>query len=158
VASISVARKIDAPVDVVFDTIADPKRFAGAISGVTSVELLSAAASGAGARFRQSRTVKGRETTMDFEITEAVRDQRVRIVNETHGTLWDSIFSLAPSGKSTTLTMRMDTKSRRLHQKLMMPVVMLMIRKAVEADMDALKAYCERRTSAAQQSPPRGTI
>jgi len=158
VASISVARKIDAPVDVVFDTIADPKRFAGAISGVTSVELLSAAASGAGTRFRQSRTVKGRETTMDFEITEAVRDQRVRIVNETHGTLWDSIFSLAPSGKSTMLTMRMDTKSRRLHQKLMMPVVMLMIRKAVEADMDALKAYCERRTSAAQQSPPRGTI
>ena len=46
---------------------------------------------------------------------------------------------------STTLTMRMDTKSRRLLPKLMMPLVCLFIRKAVEKDMDVVREFCERR-------------
>jgi hypothetical protein len=40
VAAITVAREIKAPVAVVYETIADPQRFARAISGVTKLDIL----------------------------------------------------------------------------------------------------------------------
>jgi uncharacterized protein YndB with AHSA1/START domain len=146
-ATITVERTIHSPASTVFQTIADPRLFAQAIEGVTGVEVLPGVPSGAGLRFRQSRTIGGRSGTMDFEITEAVPDARVRIVNETHGTVWDSVFSLAPSAGGTELTMRMETRSQRLLPRLMMPIVCLMIRKAVAKDIDGVKAFCEARAS-----------
>ena len=88
--------------------------------------------------------MNGRENTMEFDVTESIPNERVRIVNETHGTVWDSVFRVAPSNGHAVLTMRMETRSRRLHQKLLMPLIMLVIRKAVEKDMDAVQAYCEK--------------
>ena len=85
-ASMTVIRSIHAPVDIVFQTIADPRQFARAISGVVKVEILSNPASGVGIKFRQSRVINGKETTMEFEVTEYVKNEHVRIVNETHGT------------------------------------------------------------------------
>jgi len=144
-ATMTVIRSIHAPAGVVFQTVADAKRFAQAISGVTKVEVVSEAPSGVGTRFRQSRLMNGKETTMEFEVTEYVKNERVRIVNETHGTIWDSLFTLAPSNGSTTLTMRMETRSLRLLPRLLMPLVCLFIKKAVEKDIDAVKTFCEGR-------------
>ena len=143
-ASITVIRNIHAPVDIVFQSVADAERFAQAITGVTKLEFLSKSTTGIGTRFRQSRAMKGKETTMDFEVTEYVKNDRVCIINETHGTIWDSLFTLEPQGLSTRLTMRMVTHSDRLLPRLLMPVICLFVRGAVERDFDALKAYCER--------------
>ncbi|MBI3447542.1 MAG: SRPBCC family protein [Acidobacteria bacterium] len=142
-AKITVVREIAAPAAVVFESIADPRKFAQAISGVSKVEFLSEAKAGVGVRYRQSRVMKGRESTMDFEVTEHVKNERLRILNETHGTVWDSLFTLTPSGTGTALTMRMDTRSRPLLAKLLMPVICLMIRGAVAKDIEAVKTYCE---------------
>jgi len=144
-ATVTVVRAIKAPPDVVFRTVADPRQFAKAIAGVTGLEFLSKTTAGVGTRFRQTRVMKGKSSTMDFEVTEYVKDQRVRIVNETHGTIWDSVFTVERDGDATTLTMRMDTKSERLLPRIMMPLICLLIKKAVEGDMDAVKASCERR-------------
>jgi hypothetical protein len=81
-ATLEIVRTIHAPAAVVFDTVADPARFAEAISGVTKLEFLSSTKSGAGTRFRQSRLMNGKEMTLDFDIAEYVPNQRVRIVNE----------------------------------------------------------------------------
>jgi hypothetical protein len=44
--------------------------------------------------------------------------------------------------------MRMDTKTRPLVPRLMMPVMLrLFIRKAVEKDFDAVKAFCEKEST-----------
>ena len=144
-ATVIVERRIRAPADVVFQTVADPGQFAKAIAGVTKLEFLSKTTSGAGTRFRQTRVMKGKSSTMDFDITEYVRNQRVRIVNETHGTVWDSVFTVEPDGNATKLTMRMDTKSEDRFTRLMMPLICMLIKKAVGGDMDAVKAMCERR-------------
>jgi hypothetical protein len=82
---------------------------------------------------------------MDFEVTEYVKNQRARIVNETHGTIWDSVFTVEPDGDATKLTMRMDTTSEQLLPRLMMPLICVLIRRAVESDLDAVKVACERR-------------
>jgi uncharacterized protein YndB with AHSA1/START domain len=143
-ATITVSRRIQAPADVVFRAIADPKRFAAAVGGVTRTEILPGVPSGAGMRYRQTRALDGKERTMDFEMTEYVPNQRLRIVNETDGTVWDSLFTFVSAGHGTDLTMRMDTKSKPLFAKIMVPLVSGLIRGAVEKDIDALKTYCER--------------
>lgn len=145
-ASVTVARRIDAPVDSVFGAVSDPRRFAEAIGGVSAVEFLSPATSGTGTRFRQTRTNGGKTMTMDFEVTEWIPNERIRIVNEIHGTTWDSVFTFAPDRGATALTMRMGTRSRPWLARVLVPVMMpLFINKAVAKDIDALKAYCERR-------------
>ena len=144
-ASVVVVRSINAPADTVFQTVADPNRFVKAIAGVTKLEFLSKTTSGVGTRFRQTRVMKGKPSTMDFDITEYVKNQRVRIVNETDGNVWDSVFTVEPDGNATKLTMRMETKSERLFVRLMMPLICMLIKKAVAGDMNAVKAMCERR-------------
>jgi hypothetical protein len=92
--------------------------------------------------------MNGKEMTFDFDVTESVPNQRVRIVNEVHGTRWDSLITLTPSNASTTLTMRMDTETRPLVPRLLMPLMLrLFIREAVERDFDAVKAFCERSSA-----------
>jgi carbon monoxide dehydrogenase subunit G len=149
-ATLVVKRHVEAPPETVFRAVAEPQCFAEAIQGVTRIEFLSATTSGAGTRYRQSRSMNDKQYTMDFEITEFVPSQRVRIVNETHGTVWDSVFTLLPSGGGTDLTMRMETQSKPLLARIMMPLVTSMIRGAVEKDLDAVKSYCERSASAAR--------
>ena len=51
-ATVIVVRRVLAPAEVVFRTVADARRFAHAISGVVKVEFLSETTSGVGARFR----------------------------------------------------------------------------------------------------------
>jgi uncharacterized protein YndB with AHSA1/START domain len=142
-ATVKVTRTIDAPMDFVFQTVSDPRRFAQAIDGVTELTFLSQVTKGAGTRFRQTRELNGKAMTMDFEITEHVPNNRVRIHNEVHDTEWDSLFTLAPSGAGTVLTRCMTTRSHRLLPRLLMPVVCLLIKKSVERDFDAVKASCE---------------
>jgi uncharacterized protein YndB with AHSA1/START domain len=143
--TITVIRIIHATPEVVFETIADARRFAQAISGDTRVEFLSENTFGKGARFRQSRSLNGKESAMEFEVIEFVNNERVRIVNETDGTVWDSVFTLTSLITSTTLTMRMEARTRRLVPRLLLPVMVpLFIRKAVEKDIDAIKSFCER--------------
>jgi hypothetical protein len=86
VAAVTVTRDIAASTDVVFHAVADPRRFADAIGGVTKLEFLSTMTSGSGTRFRQARAFV---------------------------------------------------------QRLLMPLVCLLIRRAVAKDIDAVKAYCE---------------
>lgn len=142
-ATLTVIRSIRAPAEVVFQTVADSRRFAEAIAGVTRIEFLSVVTSGVGTRFRQSRRVNGKESAMEFEVTEYVENQRVRISTATEGTKWDSIFKVVRNNTSTTLTMRMEARTRQLLRRLLMPLVFLLVRKAVEKDIDAVKAFCE---------------
>jgi len=146
-ACVTVVRNISAPPDAVFHTVADPERFTKAIVGVTRLEFLTKTTSGVGTRFRQTRLMKGKPSTMDFEITEYVENQRVRIVNQTHGTVWDSVFTIEPEGATTRLTMRMDAKTEQRAVRFMLPFVCFLVRKAVGVDLDDVKAACEGRRS-----------
>jgi len=139
-----VTRTISAPVDFVFDTVSDINNFSKAIPHIVKAEILSDVKSGAGTRFRETRLMKGKEATTELEVTEYVENDRVRIVADTHGTVWDTVFTVAPVGGQTKLTMTMDAKAHKLLPKLVNPLVMRMIRKALESDMDSVKAYCEK--------------
>jgi uncharacterized protein YndB with AHSA1/START domain len=143
--TVTVTRVVQAPVTRVFAAVAHPRRFAQAIGGVTRIEDLSDVTSGVGTRFRQTRVRNGRETTMDFAVTEYVENERIRILNETHGTVWDSLFTFAaaPQPDATTLRLVMDARTSRPFTRLLLPLVCRLVRKGVTKDIDAVKAWCE---------------
>jgi carbon monoxide dehydrogenase subunit G len=139
----TVTRTIAAPPELVFQTVADIRNFSKAIPHIVKVEFLSESQTGVGTRFRETRLMDGKEATTELEVTEYVVNEHIRIISDTHGTVWDTIFSVKPQDGQTELTMVMDANAYKLLPKLINPLVRGAIQKALEQDMDAVKSYCE---------------
>ena len=88
--------------------------------------------------------MKGREACTELEVTEWVENDHVRLVAGTHGTTWDSVFAVVPAPGGTRLTLTMDGRASALLPRIMMLLIHGMVQRAVEGDMDSLKAFCER--------------
>jgi uncharacterized membrane protein len=136
-------RTIAAPVDRVFATVAHIDRFQEAVPHITNVEFLTETRSGVGTRFRETRLMRGREASTELEVTEYVQDERVRLVSDAGGTVWDTVFTVQASGSGTELSMVMDARPYKLTARVVNPMISRMLTKALETDMDAVKAYCE---------------
>jgi len=141
----NVTRTIDAPVELVFKTIADINEFSKAIPDIVKVEFLSDAKSGVGTRFRETRIMKGKEAATELEVTEYEDNQRIRIVADTGGTIWDSVFTVAENNGGTELTLVMEARPHTLIAKLTTPLISGMVKKAIENDMNAVKNFCENQ-------------
>jgi len=140
-----VTRRIGTDTETVFDTVANIDNYRKAVPGITKVEFLSEQRTGARVRIRETRRQGNVEATEELEVTEYVPNDRVRIVSDTRGTVWTTIFRVEPDGAGTTLTVTLDVDAYRLLPRLLYPLVMGAIRKAIERDLDAVKAYCEAR-------------
>jgi ribosome-associated toxin RatA of RatAB toxin-antitoxin module len=148
-AQTSVTRTINASAERVFNTVADIRHFSQAIPHIKKFEFLTAQQSGVGTRFLETSVVSGKPMTFEMLITEYEENDHVRIVNDFHGVIWDSVFSVQPRGAATELTLVMDARPYRLLPRLLNPIFRPMIRKAMEKDMDLVKAFCEQAAMAA---------
>jgi hypothetical protein len=108
------------------------------------VEYLTAQHSGVGTKFRATRMNRGKPAVFDQEVIEYTPDKHIRMDNETHGTLWIGMFDVATQGAQSVLTLTMDSKTDRWLPRIMTRLIAPMVQKALEKDMDAVKAYCER--------------
>lgn len=140
---IRITRQIAAPVDAVFATIASIEEFKKAIPHITEVEFLSEQRTGVGTRFRETRLMGKREASTVLEVTEYVENDRVRMVADSHGTIWDTVFTVEPGRAGTQLVMHMETRSHKLLAKLTTKLLRGMIAKAIEKDLNEVKRYCE---------------
>jgi uncharacterized protein YndB with AHSA1/START domain len=143
VARWTVTRTIAAPIEAVFSAISDVTRFQQVRPQVTRIEFLGDARSGIGTRFRETRRMKDKESTTELVITEYQPPNRVRFVADTHGTVWDSIYTATEQNRSTILTLTMEGTSQRLLPRIMMFMISSVLQTALERDMDAVKSYCE---------------
>ena len=143
-ASVRVTRVIDAPAEVVFRAVSDIGHFSQAVPHIFRVKFLSDVRSGVGTRFRETRLVEGREASTDLEVTEYAENERVRIVSEAGDAVWDTVFTVAPAGEGTELKMVMDARPQTLSARLVVPLILRMVKRAVATDLDAVKAFCER--------------
>ena len=153
--STRISRTIHAPVEAVFAAVADISNFSAAVPEIVRVEFLTESRVGVGTRFRETRMMRGREASTELEVTEHVRNERVRLVADAGGTVWDSLFTVAalegegaaeePGDKSvrTRLDLVMEARPYRWRARLLIPLMKGAVAKAVEGDMDALKAWCE---------------
>jgi len=143
VSRLNICRTIEAPVEVVFATVADIRNFSKAIDHITNVEFLTESRTGVGTRFRETRIMKGKEVDTELKVTEYAENDHIRLVADEGGTIWDTLFRVRQEGTSTILEMTMDSRPHRLIAKFVNPLIRGMVRNAVEQDMDAVKEYCE---------------
>ena len=139
-------RAIRAEPERVFRVMADPEEFNRAIPDGREVEYLNEVRGGVGMQFRAWRMNRGKKMGFDQEVTEFVPGQRVRMVNVTHGTVWDGVFAVRREGggRDAVLTLTMDARTRNPLARLMNRLIARMVQRALEKDLDAVKAYCER--------------
>lgn len=139
----STSRQIKAPVAAVFDAVTNVENFPEKNADILRVEILTEQKRGVGARFRETRRMGKREGTTELECTEYVENQRVRFVTDQGGAVWDSIFTTTASDGGTLLTLEMEARPHKFMARIITPLIAGMVSKAVEKDMDAVKAYCE---------------
>ena len=140
-----IQRTIAAPADKVFAVVANVEQFSRAIENIERVEFVSDIQTGLGTRFRETRLMRGREATVELEITEFAAPERVRFLSEAGGVKWDTVFTVARArGGNTRLMLVMEATPLTFPARLMVPLMKGMVRKAIAADMDAVKRYCER--------------
>lgn len=150
----AVSRTIDAAPEVVFSIVSDISNYSEAVPHLVRVEFLTDQRVGVGARFRETRVMRGREATTEIEVTEFVANERVRMVSDEGGTIWDTVFTVTPlgDGGGARLDMVMDARPYRILSRLMAPLIKGVVAKAIAADMDAVKAYCEGGGASVSQS------
>ncbi len=139
----TVHRKIDAPADFVFRTVAEIDNYSKAIPHIVNVEFLSDVRRGVGSRFRETRLMMGREASTILEVTEYVENERVRLVSDEGGTIWDSVFTVSPVDGGTELMLVMDAAPYTFKSRILVPIMKFVIRMGLVKDMDAVKEYCE---------------
>lgn len=143
----SAKRHISAPVDIVFRALTDIEQFPEKNPDIVNVELLTDQKKGVGSRFRETRRMKNGEGSTELECTEYAENEHVRFVADQGGVIWDSVFTTSPVDGGTELILEMDARPYKFLPRLMLPFVLGIISKAVEADMDAVKSFCEREAA-----------
>jgi carbon monoxide dehydrogenase subunit G len=143
VSSVTRTVTIGAPVDEVFDTIAHIDSFSEAVPGIKDVEFLSDVRSGVGTMFKETREMNGRTGSTVLEVTEYEANQRIRIVSDTGGTLWDTLFTTRSVPGGTELAMFMEAKPHTVVARITTPMVKGVVARGIESDLRAVKAYCE---------------
>ncbi len=134
---------IDAPVERVFRTIAHIEEFSKVVPYIVKVEFLSEKESGPGTRFREMRLMNGKHVAIELEVTQYVENERIRLVSDSGGTVWDTLFTVKAVEEGTELTMSMEGRAYKLMSRLMNLLIAPIVRKGVQRDMDAVKAYCQ---------------
>jgi uncharacterized membrane protein len=143
VATVSTTRRINAPIEKVFAVVAHIGNFSKAVPHINDVEFLTDQHRGAGTKFKETRVIRGRETSTVLEVTEYTPNERVRMVSDTGGAVWDTVFRMRPVEGGTQLGMIMDAHPHTLLARITTPSFKGTIGNAVEADLDAIKTYCE---------------
>ncbi len=143
----TVTRTIHAPVEAVFEAVSDVSNFAEAVPDIVRVEFLTESRVGVGTRFRETRLMGKREASTVLEVTEYVKNERVRLVSDAGGTVWDSLFTVTPAGdgQCARLDLVMEARPYRLLARVFVPLMKGVVGKAVARDMDAVKGWVEGR-------------
>ncbi len=143
-----VSRKIEASPSLVFATVANVERFAKAVPHITEVEFLTEQRKGVGTRFAETRVMRGRQATTTLEVTEYVEGEHIRLVSDEGGTIWDTVFTVTGTDPGPTeLEMLMDARPYTFVAKIVNPLTKGIVRRALEGDMDSVKAYCEANSA-----------
>ncbi len=144
---VACTRKINAPIEKVFKTLATIDQFCKAVPGIQNIEFLSDIKYGVGTRFRETRLMNGKEASTELEVTELVENERVRMVSDAGGTIWDTVFEVKQADGMVEMNMQMDAIPHRFPARIITPMIIGMVGRFVEQDMDSVKEFCEKSDS-----------
>ena len=140
---IAVSGRIAAPPETVFRAVSDIEGLPDHDPNIVGVEVLTERRSGLGTRFRETRRMKNQEMVTELEVTEFEENRRIRMVADSHGTVWDTLFSVRTVDGATELSIEMDARPHKLLPRLMNPFMKGFFRKGIEGHLENLRKRCE---------------
>ncbi len=145
------ATDIAAPPAAVFAVMMDISRWPQIIRGIERIEVLTAGPIGAGARFRETRTMFGRTATEEMTVAEVVSPQRLVFTAENHGTRYRVVHSVQAAPDGARLTVAFEGTPVTITARLLSAIGVLFagaLRRQLESDLADIKAEAERRAAA----------
>lgn len=144
--TIEVSRHIAAPIEKVFSVASD---FAGApqvVRAIDKVEMLTPGPVGVGTRFRETRTVFGKQASEEMEVTAFEPPRRYAVGCTGHGCRYHSEFLFEPKQGGTEVKMSFEATPLTFFAKVMSVLMKPMIKsmaKMCEQDLDDIKTAIE---------------
>lgn len=146
--SLVIERHVAAPPERTFDVFSNVQGAKDTLSAVTRIEMLSPGAVAKGTRWRETRVMFGREATEEMWIDSFEPPRGYSVAAQSGGARYLTTFTFAPKGGGTDVRMEFSAVPANLVAKvlggLMGPLMAGSMRKALEKDMDELKAAAER--------------
>lgn len=138
---------ISAPRSIVFGVFTDLQRAPERIESITALEVFGGGDVGAGTRFRETRTMFGKEAVEEMEITSFDAPVRYTVEGESCGARFLTEYRFVDDGPGTRVTMTMTTRNETLFAKVLGPLMGLILggamRRAMARDHAALGRAAE---------------
>jgi hypothetical protein len=140
---------VQAPKRAVWNAITDIQNAPKRISGIQKIEILEQPASGlVGLKWRETRTMFGKQATEVMWITEAVSESHYQTRAESHGSIYVSRMSVADRPGGTQLGMEFTCEPQSFGAKVMTALLGWMMKgacsKAMQKDLADIKQSVEK--------------
>lgn len=140
--------QIAAPKEAVWKIITDIENSAATLSAIQTIEVLERPEEGlVGFKWRETRTMFGKEAQETMWITDAADNDYYQTRAESHGAVYISRLSVAEEAGTTTLRMTFAGEAQSFMAKAMSAVMMPFFRgatiKALDKDLADIKAAAE---------------
>ena len=138
---------INASISEVFNVFTDLSKALERISGISKLEILEGPAQMAiGTKWKETRTVFGKEATETMWVTELTKDASYSVDAESHGTKYSSTFTFSSLDGGTEVTWVFSGIPQTFGAKAMSLLAFMFkgaTQKMLEADLQDLKKACE---------------
>ena len=138
---------INAPIDRVFDVFTDLGKASERITGISKLEVLAGPAlMQVGTKWRETRTMFGKEATEEMWVTELESNASYAVEAESHGTKYHSKYFFRQDGEATEVNMEFVGEPFSTGARLMYALAFLVAgstKKAFHRDLEDLKAVSE---------------
>lgn len=139
--TLTVSRRINAPIDKVWDVITDIDRAPDTITAIESVERLPGPSTfDIGLRWRETRTMFGKPTTAELEVVRVEPQREYTVVSRGASTDFESVMCLESTGDGTTVTMTLSAVAKTMWARFMERTIGRIFRRAsrrmLMADLD----------------------
>ncbi len=146
---IQVETTINRPKEDVWKVITNIEDAAERISGIQLVEVLEKPESGlVGLKWRETRIMFGKTATEVMWITDVIENDHYKVRAESHGAIYKSIIKVSGQGDQSVLSMEFGGEPQTFMAKLMSAIMMPFFKgatiKALQKDMDDIKAWVEK--------------
>ena len=144
--SVEVHRTIAAPAGRVFRIATDLGRMPETMSGIDAIEVLSDGPFGEGTRWRETRTLYGKQATEEMWVTGCDPPRSYVVEAESHGAHYRTGITFVPEGDGTRVTFTFEVRPLSFVARLFSVLRGLMlksVKKALEQDLEDLKRAAE---------------
>lgn len=146
----TLARDIEADPDRVWAVLTDLDHAEQNLSGVERIERLTEGPYRVGTRWRETRTMLGKESTQEMEVTDLEALGSTTVASSAGGVRYTTTFRLEALHPGTRLTMEFAGDAHeagaltKIAAKVMGPLGNKAARQAMEKDLDDIVAAAER--------------